>query len=108
VTALIKRGALGRLRWAIRQRRKPTSLAGRLRLWWADFILHPLFECSERCQDCGREYVLWSAPGDLYQEVHGSGFGLLCPGCFSAQADAKGIAVAFVAERWPLFEDRTD
>jgi hypothetical protein len=93
----IKPGALGRLRWAIRTRRKPASFAGLLRLWWADFILHPFFECDERCQDCGRAYVLWHAPGELYAEVHGSGFGLLCPRCFDRQAEAKGITISFEA-----------
>lgn len=104
---MIKRGVRARLRWAVHQHRKPTSLAGLLRLWWADLILHPFFECGERCQDCGREYVLWHAPDDLYAEVHGSGFGLLCPGCFSRQADAKGITVCFAAERWPWWGPET-
>src|SRR5271154_402062 len=94
---LIKPGALGRLRWAIRTGRKPTSFAGLLRLWWADFILHPLFECGERCQDCGRPFVLWRAPDALYEHVYGSLRGILCPACFSRRARAKGIAVRFIA-----------
>lgn len=101
-------GALLRLRWAIRTRRKPTSLTGLLRLWWADFALHPFSEIGERCQDCGREYVLWYAPDDLYTEVHGSDFGLLCPACFSAQADARGLTVCFEAQRWPWWDNSAE
>ena len=93
----IKSGALGRLRWAIQTGRKPTSLLGLLRLWWADFILHPLFEIGERCQDCGRKFPLWSAPDDLYAEVCRSLRGILCPACFSRRATAKGIIVRFDA-----------
>jgi hypothetical protein len=93
----VKPGALGRLRWAIRTGRKPTSLAGLLRRWWADFIIHPLFEAGERCQDCGRGSVLWRAPDELYAEVHGSLHGVLCPACFDRQAAAMGIVIRFEA-----------
>ena len=62
-------------------------------------MLHPLFESGERCQDCGRDFVLWSAPDDLYAEVYGSLRGILCPACFSRRAEAKGIAVGFEAVR---------
>ena len=95
----IKPGALGRLRWTMRSRRRPKSLAGLLRLWWHDFAVHVLFEGGERCQDCGRRYVLWGAPDDLYAEVHGSPHGLLCPLCFERQAAARGIVVRFEARR---------
>jgi hypothetical protein len=78
-------GMTGRLRWALRMRRRPASAAGLLRLWWADFVLHPLFGIGERCQDCGRDYVLWDADDELYREVHGSERGTLCPGCFDGQ-----------------------
>ena len=94
---VIKPGAMGRLKWALRLRRKPVSLAGRLRMWWHDFVLHPLFGGTEICQDCGRPYVSWRAPDDLYQEVHGSASGTLCPACFDQQAHAKGIVIGFRA-----------
>jgi hypothetical protein len=93
----VKPGALERLRWAIRTGRKPTSLAGLLRLWWADFALHPLFEVGERCQDCGRRFPLWRAPDDLYAEVYRSLGGVLCPACFALKAEAKAIVVMFDA-----------
>lgn len=95
--ARVKPGALGRLSWALRQRRRPRSPAGMLRLWWQDFVIHVLFEGGERCQDCGRGYVLWRAPDDLYVRVHGSGHGLLCPACFARQARVRGIIVEFRA-----------
>lgn len=94
---MVKRGAAGRFRWALRQHRRPRGLAGLLRLWWADFVIHPLFEGRERCQDCGRGYVQWHAPPDLYEEVHGSLYGLLCPACFARQGQDRGIAVEFEA-----------
>jgi hypothetical protein len=94
----VKPGVLGRLRYSLRMGRKPVSLAGLFRLWWADFVIHPLFELGERCQDCGRSFVLWWAPDDdLYVEVHGSPYGILCPACFDRQAEAKGITVRFEA-----------
>ena len=107
----IKPGVRGRLGWAIRLRRHPRyvpgrSVVGRTRLLWHDFIFHPLFEGGERCQDCGRDYVLWHAPTDLYERVHGSTAGLLCPKCFSRQADEAGIPVEFIAARAVSGEDR--
>jgi hypothetical protein len=94
----IKPGAFGRLLWAIRTRRQPRSSAGYLRLVWHDFVTHGLFDAGgERCQDCGRDYVLWSAPTALYAMVHGSTRGPLCPWCFDLQARAMGIRIKFIA-----------
>lgn len=93
----IKPGAIGRLRYALRLRRKPVNLAARLRMYWNDFVIHVLFEGGEICQDCGRGYVLWRAPDELYREVHGSAYGLLCPACFDCHAETKGIVVGFRA-----------
>lgn len=92
----IKPGVLGRLKWAVRQHRhgRPArSTAGRIRLLWHDFVTHVLFEGGERCQDCGRDHVLWHAENDLYRHVHGSSSGLLCPGCFDRQAREKGLVL---------------
>jgi hypothetical protein len=86
-----------RLNWSIHQKREPVSFLGLLRLWWVDFIIHPLFEAGEHCQDCGRSYVLWHASDELYQKVHGSLGGLLCPKCFSGQASRKGIHIKLEA-----------
>jgi hypothetical protein len=92
----IKPGMAGRLRYAAEMRRKPISLAGHLRMYWQDFVIHVLFEGGEICQDCGRGYVLWWAPDDLYREVHGSSGGLLCPACFSRKAETHGLVLEFV------------
>jgi hypothetical protein len=99
----IKPGVVGRLRWSLRTGRKPTSPFCLPRMWWADFVLHPLFEIGERCQDCGRAFPLWRAPDDLYSDVYGSPHGILCPGCFSRRATAKGMVVSFDAR---LFKAR--
>lgn len=93
----ISSGIVGRLRWSVRTGRNPASFAALLRLWWADFVLHPLFGIGERCQDCGRGFVLWRAPDELYTVVYGSLRGILCPACFSRRGAAKGITVAFEA-----------
>lgn len=95
----LKPGVAGRLRYVISHRRKPVSPAARLRMYRAD-LLHVLTEIGERCQDCGRDYVLWHAPDDLYREVCGSPGGLLCPGCFARRAEARGLIVEFIAREF--------
>lgn len=93
----MKPGALGRFAWAARNRRQPTSLAGLLRLWWHDFVIHPLFEGGERCQDCGHDYPLWHAEGNLWERIRGTTGGLLCPTCFDRQAHEAGVVVEYRA-----------
>jgi hypothetical protein len=94
---MIRPGSAERLRWALRQHRRPRTLAGLARLCWHDFVIHVLFEGGERCQDCGRSYAPWLASDSLYREVYGSLRGLLCPLCFSRRAEAKGLPVRFEA-----------
>lgn len=91
---------LARLRWSIRTGRKQASAGALLRLWWADFVVHPLFEIGERCQDCGRGFPAWEAADDLYAEVYGTLRGILCPGCFDGRAAARGVRVRFEARRF--------
>jgi hypothetical protein len=87
-----------RLRWVLGMKRRPRSLAAWVRLAWHDFVVHGLFDNGcERCQDCGRDYPLWHAEGDLWERVHGTYGGLLCPSCFDRQAAAKGISIEFKA-----------
>src|SRR5579872_7127106 len=87
-----KPGVYGRLRYALRMKRRPRSLAGLARLLWEDFAVHVLFEGGEVCQDCGRRYPLWHADYDenLWERVIGHGGGLLCPGCFDRRAREAG------------------
>lgn len=87
-----------RLRWATSVRRHPVSLAARLRLWWADFVIHVLFEDGERCGDCGRGYPAWGAPDDLWLLIKGNRFGTLCPACFVRRCRGIGLAVRFQAQ----------
>jgi hypothetical protein len=90
-------GAIGRLQWAARMKRRPRSVVGYCRLLWHDFVIHPLFVGHEVCQDCGRGYPLWHAEGDLWDRVHGSPGGLLCPHCFDRQAQEAGFSIEFRA-----------
>jgi hypothetical protein len=97
-----------RLRWALQTGRSPVSFGALLRLWWADFVLHPLFEDEERCQDCGHRYPARGAPCDLYAEVYGSLRGTVCPGCFDRRAGVLGIAVRFEASAEKLSKNVDD
>jgi hypothetical protein len=85
VTAIA--ASIRRLRWSSSRRRHPRKRWGRLRLWWADFVLHPLFEIGERCQDCGRTYDWHHVPDARWLAVMGSPRGLLCPRCFAERED---------------------
>ena len=95
-------GMYGRLRYCLRIKRRPRTVAGYLRLLWEDFVIHLLFEGGEVCQDCGRRYPLWHADYDenLWERVIGHGGGLLCPSCFARRAAEAGISVEFVAVEW--------
>jgi hypothetical protein len=90
-----------RLRYCLRIKRRPRSVAGYLRLLWEDAI-HVLFEGGEVCQDCGRRYPLWHADRDtrLWERVIGHGGGLLCPSCFDRRATEAGVSVEFIAVEW--------
>lgn len=93
---------LGRLSWAanVRRRRWPPGVW--LRLAWHDFVTHGLFgPGGERCQNCGHDYVLWHAEGDLWERVRGYETGLLCPACFDRQARQLGVKVEFRAIPFP-------
>lgn len=95
---------VGRIGWAARsfgcavRFGRPCSPVAHLRLLWHDFIIHALLNRGgERCQRCGNNYVLWHAPSELWDRVHGSPAGLLCPQCFSREAERFGISVDFAA-----------
>jgi len=102
-------GFLGRMRYSWRVPRRPRSIMGYVRLWWQDFIIHPFFEGTECCQDCGRLYPVWSAPDDLW--ALGMGFarpgahlpGTVCPSCFDERCRDRGVIVEFTAS---VFRDR--
>lgn len=88
---------IGRFRYSLSAPRRPRSLVGLLRMWWHDFVIHPLFEGTELCEDCGRRYPLWSAADHLWTKCMGDFGGLLCPSCFSDRMENKGIIVQFLA-----------
>ncbi len=55
----------------------------------------------EFCHECGiRQPVVWTARDELWREVVGGPYGVLCPGCFDKAAVAKGLFL-----RWkPIVE----
>ncbi len=50
-------------------------------------------EGAERCQDCGRRYlVVWKCSDELWRKITGRGeAGLLCPMCFDKRCRGAGI-----------------
>ena len=91
------RSMWSRFRNSLQGPRHPKTVAGYLRMLWYDFVIHPLFEGTEICEDCGRLYVLWYAPEDLWELAMGCPAGLLCPACFSERCEEKGVVVEFKA-----------
>ena len=96
----VKSGVYGRLRYVLRMKRRPRSFAGLVRLLWE--VTSRSTCCSRAARsvrDCGRRYPLWHADWDsgLWERVHGSPGGLLCPACFDRHAREKGISIEFVA-----------
>lgn len=55
---------------------------------------------GETCQVCGRPYVLWRAPDDIYQQVVGDAGGLFCPNCFDRAAGKAGLDLQWVPQRF--------
>ncbi len=91
-------GMTDRFRWAWHTNRRPRSVIGLLRMWWHDFVIHPLFEGTEVCEDCGRsDYPLWHADEALWNAAMGCKGGLLCPTCFSERMDKLGTVIEFEA-----------
>lgn len=73
----------------------PASVRSELRRWYWRFVRRHAYEI---CQDCGgpvfrRVGTWWSAPDELWCEVVGTEYGALCPPCFTARCDAKGLLV---------------
>jgi hypothetical protein len=60
---------------------------------------------EQPCDECGRSAswsigeTYWFAPNELWNEVNGSPNGFMCPGCFTAAAETKGIAIGWRADR---------
>jgi hypothetical protein len=99
----VREGRMGRWSWAAKAVRygKPRSFAARCRLLWHDFITHGLLNRGEeRCEDCGRGYVLWLAPDDLWLKAKGGTGGVLCPACFAERLERDGFRVMFEAKAW--------
>ena len=51
---------------------------------------------NEVCKECGRSYLLWIAPSELFEAVNGSRVGCLCLDCFTIKAAAKDINIIWV------------
>lgn len=76
---------------------------GRLLAALRQFVgAYVLGDDGERCQDCGRSYVLWHADDDLYDLVTGRSSngapasGLFCPSCFDRMAGRRGIDLRWI------------
>lgn len=51
------------------------------------------------CHKCGSDNPVWSAENDLFNEVNGSPYGIMCPVCFFKMCQEKGVDVYFRATR---------
>lgn len=78
------------------------------RFWWRTLRRYS----GEICDRCGRpasgpfghtgrwpteSLTYWFAPNDLWNEVEGGPTGIRCPRCFTADAEAHGTAIGWVA-----------
>lgn len=79
-------------RWGVRYYVRRWRWAGALRTLWLTLVVGYI---SETCQECGKRYLLWMAPGELYERVIGSRGGLFCPRCFDHKARAIGDTVCW-------------
>lgn len=90
------------LRWTFSHWRGVALLRA---LWWR----HVRRYAYEVCDHCGQPVgrctgSWWRAPELLWLKVNRSENGVLCPPCFTARADALGLAVhweAVIEESWP-------
>lgn len=89
-------------RWALA--RGDAAYYGRYRRWagmaralWGRLVEN---DEGERCEVCGRDYVLWHANGYLYRRVVGDGGGTFCPACFDHMAEERGIHLEWSPSRW--------
>lgn len=58
------------------------------------FLFRSLTWKNESCSDCGHCFrLVWSVRDDIWEEVMGSGDGILCLDCFVERATKKGIAL---------------
>jgi len=78
------------------------SFIGFLRTLWLTLACGHI---SETCQECGKPYLLWWAPDDLYATVtglekRGGSYspGLFCLDCFDRKAVRKGMLLRWKPE----------
>ena len=58
-------------------------------------------DIGEKCQECGRSYLLWHAPDKLWRKlVSKAGNGLVCPACFDRKVRAKGYTLVWSPFVW--------
>lgn len=62
----------------------------------------------ERCQECGRRYVMWRSTDVLYVQVHGSAFGGVCPWHFDEEAQHRGLALLWVPHVFTGWDDEPE
>lgn len=76
--------------------------AGR-QVWW---VLIRGYD-GEGCWFCGRPYMLWWAPDDLWVEFSGNS-GLCCPACFDKRAERAGVTLHWKPERFTEYLARDE
>jgi hypothetical protein len=66
-----------------------------LRTLFTQVVLH---DNTETCQRCGRRYMLWMAPDDVYRRIIGSSRGLWCPRCFDRRAGKLSYSLVWTPQ----------
>lgn len=89
-------------RWALCYLQRGLITASVRTIWFSLVRGH----MGEACQECGRPYLFWRSPDDVYESVTGTGRsldgqsapGLYCPDCFDKKARRKGIVLQWKPE----------
>ncbi len=72
--------------------------------WLARYQVWAARDAEETCHRCGREFINWSAPSPLWNEVMRGGdisggpepyLGIICPSCFMKLAEDAGVATGW-------------
>ena len=60
------------------------------------------FMCiTEFCQDCGvKQPLVWTTSDNLWKEIYGSPYGVLCPKCFDSRCFEKDKLLVWEAKLW--------
>jgi hypothetical protein len=80
-------------RWVWNDLRRGALVVALRTAWWALVRGHD----GETCGFCGRPYILWHSPDDLWVAFSGNS-GCCCPSCFDLRAYDQGVVLKWKPE----------